>query len=304
MSLLLALRVAPTLAASLGSWKGILWRTLGGSWCSTSALRRRIITWLRRRCSSSRLEAPRQSHCRRRPKYLQRRNGIRRGGRGGAWVRGASWGLHSLTEAPPGETICSTSSVLFLNSPTALLVWGNFCKRGYFCLMISSSRFSPPPPLPYQHHKKAPPATFTSHQPNVFFFFWFSFISLFISLFVYRTELALRTKPGDEPSWWKGENLTEHAQWATANQRSSLSHSRVQTERGRKQINSCKVASLFLRGKNKDIYTHTHTCTKRYTHKYIHIYKHTHIKNIWACSAQVFEFWDILPLQFRSFRQF
>lgn len=72
-----SLKVAPTLAASLGSWKGILWRTLGGSWCSTSALRRRIITWLRRRCSSSKLEAPRQSHCRRRPKYLQRRKGMR-----------------------------------------------------------------------------------------------------------------------------------------------------------------------------------------------------------------------------------
>lgn len=60
-----------TFAASLGRSKGIRWRTLGGSWLRTSAFRRRIMIWLRRWCSSSRLEAPRQSHCLRGPKYLQ-----------------------------------------------------------------------------------------------------------------------------------------------------------------------------------------------------------------------------------------
>lgn len=59
-----------TFAASLGRSKGIRWRIFGGNWVSTSAFRRRIMIWLSRWCNSSRLDAPRQSHCLRGPKNL------------------------------------------------------------------------------------------------------------------------------------------------------------------------------------------------------------------------------------------
>lgn len=100
------------------------------------------------------------------------------------------------------------------------------------------------------------------------------FLYLFHCLFI-ETELALRTKPGGEPSWRKGENLTEHTQWAIANQRSSLWHLGVQTEGGGKQINSCEVAFflIFLKKKNNILHTHTHT----HTNTHIHIYTHTYI---------------------------
>lgn len=59
-------RRSVTFATSLGRSKGIRWRILGGSWLSTSALRRRIMIWLRWSCSSMRLDAPEEFHCLRR----------------------------------------------------------------------------------------------------------------------------------------------------------------------------------------------------------------------------------------------
>lgn len=82
-------------------------------------------------------------------------------------------GFLHLQRRPPGETICSTSSVLFFNSPTALLVWDNFCKRGYFCLMISNSRFSPPPPsLSLPTPQKSPACNFHKSSAKLIFFFF------------------------------------------------------------------------------------------------------------------------------------